>query len=196
MKALTALLVLLCHQALAADVRLSWDANSESNVVSYRLYWRNTNSGQSNVIAVLGRTNTTAKVSSLPFGDTVFTVTALDSEGLESGFSDEVTATNRLTAKFIIMLDNGTWTQAGAITDICKTNGWNAVNKIEGAWLISGVPDEFTSRTLAEKITQNSLIGAKIKLIIKLPENTTMTYWGNAPTDFWVWMAKFWGKPG
>lgn len=196
MKALVALLILLCHQALAADVRLSWDANSESNVVSYKLYWRNTNSGQSNTIAVLGRTNTIAKVVNVPFGDTVFAVTALNSEGLESDFSDEVTATNRATAKFIIMLDNGTWIQAGAITDICKTNGWNAVNKIEGAWLISGVPDELTSRTLAEKITQNSLIGAKIKLIIKLPENTTMTYWGNAPTDLWVWMAKFWGKPG
>lgn len=99
-------------------------------------------------------------------------------------------------SKFVVMLENGTREQQNAITEIFKLKGWDLWHRMEGIWLLSGIPENITSREIAEEITQTSSIGPKIKLVLKIPDTAQMTYWGNAPKEGWEWMAKFWGKVG
>ena len=114
-------LVFLPFAALsAASVRLGWDANCNTNVLGYNLYWGSaTNStlrvvnaytddcgifhaattnvffgAYTNSISIMGRTNTTGVISNLVARTTYnFAVTSKDGTGLESDFSNEVTYT-------------------------------------------------------------------------------------------------------
>lgn len=81
-----------------ATVTLAWDANTETNVASYKLYWSiraGTNILNLGSLPVLGRTNTTATVTNVGGGKTYFTVTAIDNQGVESEPSTEVIYTNK-----------------------------------------------------------------------------------------------------
>jgi len=74
----------------ATTLHLAWDANSETNVVGYRLYW---GTAQRDYIAsnVVDAATTQSSVSNLVAGTRYhFAVTAF-SEHAESGYSDEVT---------------------------------------------------------------------------------------------------------
>ena len=76
-------------QCEAADVRLVWDANTESDLAGYRVYWGEDSRGYQEQ-ADAGR-NTNYTVRSLAAGRRYFfTVTAYDASGRESTFSNEV----------------------------------------------------------------------------------------------------------
>jgi len=77
--------------AFAADVTLSWDPNSESDLAGYRLYY-GTASGVYGMPITLG-IQTTFTITNLPPGTYFFALTAFNTSGLESGFSNEVTTT-------------------------------------------------------------------------------------------------------
>jgi len=77
--------------ALASDVTLAWDANTETNLAGYKLYY-GTASGVYGAPIVIG-TQTTYTVTGLAPGTYYFAVTAYNTEGLESGFSNEVSTT-------------------------------------------------------------------------------------------------------
>ena len=82
-----ALFVNLCN-VLAADVSLSWQPSSSTNVVGYNIYF-GTSSGNYTGKIMVGNV-ATATISNLTCGTTYyFAATALDSSGDESGFSNE-----------------------------------------------------------------------------------------------------------
>lgn len=87
-----ALLWLACAgSALAADVTLAWDANTESDLAGYKVYY-GTASGVYGTPITIG-TQTTYTVTGLPPGTYYFAVTAYNTSGLESGYSNEVSQT-------------------------------------------------------------------------------------------------------
>src|SRR6266571_4108691 len=87
-----ALLVLLCASpAFASDVRLAWDANSETTLSGYKLYYGTASRNYATVINVANRTTYT--VTALGPGTYYFAVTAYDTLGNESAFSNEVFTT-------------------------------------------------------------------------------------------------------
>lgn len=75
------------------SVTLAWNANSETNLAGYRLYWGPSTRNYTNRNVVLAPT-TQNVVSNLAAGSTTFfAVTAYTDDGLESDYSDEVSYT-------------------------------------------------------------------------------------------------------
>ncbi len=74
------------------QVSLAWDANTETNIAGYRLYYGPTSQSLTNTVdAGLALT---ATASNLTEGATYyFAVTARNTDGLESDFSDQVSYT-------------------------------------------------------------------------------------------------------
>jgi fibronectin type 3 domain-containing protein len=85
-------LALLMFAVNASAVWLEWDRNSETNVAGYRMYWGTQSRTYRNVLDV-GQ-NILGEIRGLVPGVTYFfAVTAYDTDGLESDFSDEVSYT-------------------------------------------------------------------------------------------------------
>lgn len=91
-KTLFGILLLVLPSPLFAgqSVTLAWNANSETNLAGYRLYWGPSNRTYT-ASQTVAATNTTATVTNLVIGERYFfAVTAFTVDGLESDFSDEV----------------------------------------------------------------------------------------------------------
>src|SRR2546422_4112722 len=95
--ALTALCFLAPALSSAAQVTLAWDPNTEADLAGYRLYYGLSNRNYSSVTDVGNfATNT---VPGLAEGTTYFfAVTAYNTSGLESDFSNEINYTTPLSA--------------------------------------------------------------------------------------------------
>ncbi len=76
---------------LAADVTLQWDANTETDLAGYKLYY-GTAPGVYGSPIVVGKVTTYTLTGVAP-GTYYFAVTAYNNTGVESGFSNEVTTT-------------------------------------------------------------------------------------------------------
>ncbi len=76
--------------ACAQSVTLSWDANTETSLAGYKVY-TGTTSRAYGAPETVGKVTTFVK-SSLAPGTYYFAVTAYDTSGIESGYSNEVTA--------------------------------------------------------------------------------------------------------
>ncbi len=91
--ALQAGIVLACcwgFLARSAEVRLAWDANTETNLTGYRVYQGLSSRNYTRVIEGTGL-STSRNVTALSEGVTYFfAVTAVNSSGLESDYSNEV----------------------------------------------------------------------------------------------------------
>ena len=79
--------------ARAADVTLEWDANTETNLAGYKLYYNTVKAGPPytttvDVGNILEYTFTDLDLDTLHYW---FVATAYSVEGFESGFSNEVT---------------------------------------------------------------------------------------------------------
>ena len=74
--------------AYAADVSLSWSPNSESDLAGYKLYYGTSSRNYSNSVN-LGKT-TSHTVAGLSAGTYYFALTAYDTAGNESSYSNEV----------------------------------------------------------------------------------------------------------
>jgi hypothetical protein len=87
-----ALIFLFCsNYGPAADVKLAWDANTETILSGYKLYWGTASGNYSNNIDV-GNV-TTYTLTGLNPGTYYFAVTAYSIYGDETGYSNEVTTT-------------------------------------------------------------------------------------------------------
>ena len=93
----------------AQSVRLAWDRNSEPNIARYKLYY-GTQSGRPSQSLDVGNV-TTSTVSNLNDATTYFfTATAVDTAGLESGPSNEVSSTTPNPAAHVLTVNNGSGT--------------------------------------------------------------------------------------
>jgi hypothetical protein len=89
---LIALLVVTAASPVrAADITLAWDANSETDLAGYKVYYGTASRTYGTPISI--DKVTTYKISSLAPGTYFFTVTARNAAGQESAYSNEVTAT-------------------------------------------------------------------------------------------------------
>lgn len=82
---------LLCVTAWAADVNLAWDHSPSDGVVGYRMYYGNASRTYTQHDAVPYQLTWT--VTGLANGTYYFAVTALDIDGNESDYSNEVSTT-------------------------------------------------------------------------------------------------------
>jgi fibronectin type 3 domain-containing protein len=107
----------------SAQVTLAWDPNQENDLAGYRLYYGSASRNYSQVIDV-GNANQ-HNVSGLAAGATYyFAVTAYNSQGLESNYSQELAHTTSIITYTITTLagGNGRITPAGPVTVNQGTN--------------------------------------------------------------------------
>jgi hypothetical protein len=76
---------------MAADVTLAWDANSETDLAGYKIYYGSVSQSYTNVVDV-GNVITYTVQNLLPF-KYYFAATAYNLSNLESGYSNEVSNT-------------------------------------------------------------------------------------------------------
>jgi len=89
--AIIIILLALIPPVMAADVTLAWDPNTETDLAGYKIYY-GTASRVYGAPIVIGN-QTTYTVTGLPPGVFYFAVTAYNTAGLESGYSNEVSTT-------------------------------------------------------------------------------------------------------
>src|SRR5512139_390025 len=81
--------LVLCQSALAAQIKLAWDANGEPDLAGYKIYYGT--SAKSYTASVDVGNVTSYTLASLNGGQTYYlTVTAYNTSGSESGYSGEV----------------------------------------------------------------------------------------------------------
>lgn len=94
------LLLAVSVPALAADVTFGWDANTESDLAGYKLYQSATSGDYSGAVPIDIPLSALAHPGDPEYTQTgvgdgtwYWVLTAYDTEGLESGYSNEVTKT-------------------------------------------------------------------------------------------------------
>lgn len=88
------LLIFLLYpcSCFASNVTLVWDMNSEPDMKEYRIYMSYGTTQNFTLVKTITHPTHEGIVSDLQDGDYTFVVTAVDTENLESGYSNEVTA--------------------------------------------------------------------------------------------------------
>jgi hypothetical protein len=107
----TLLLVCSCVPVIAGDVPLTWDPSVTENIAGYRVYVGTASRTYSSSNSIGNKTSYT--VTGLSNGTYYFAVTAIDTDGLESDFSNEISRT------------------LGASTVSCNINGDGSVNVLD-----------------------------------------------------------------
>jgi hypothetical protein len=107
------ILLLFCSitQLSAADISLAWDASTSQNIAGYKVYVGSAEGTYGNPTTIGNQTTYT--VTGLNAGKHFIAVTAYNSSGYESGFSNEVSAT------------------IGGTTYTCDLNGDGNINAID-----------------------------------------------------------------
>jgi len=86
-----------CQSALAAEIKLAWDANTESDLAGYKVYY-GTASGSYTASVDVGN-STSYTITGLKQGQTYYlALTAYNTSGSESGYSGEVSGVARETS--------------------------------------------------------------------------------------------------
>lgn len=134
-----AIALLFCaNHALAIDVKLAWDANTETNLSGYKVYYGT--SSRTYGTPINAGNVTTYTVTNLSNGTYYFAVTAYNTTGQESGYSNEVVATlsctysiSPLSQSFSLQAATGTiavsaeagcgWTASSGASWITITSG-------------------------------------------------------------------------
>jgi len=75
----------------ASNVTLQWVANSEPDLAGYKIYQSQTSGIYTSVEGTVPVGTETITLEGIPDGTYFWVVTAYDTEGLESGYSNEVT---------------------------------------------------------------------------------------------------------
>jgi hypothetical protein len=115
------LLIACAAPALAGDVTLAWNPNSESDLAGYKIYYGTAPRVYGSPI-IIG-TQTTYTLTGLPVGTYYFAVTAYNTSGLESGYSNEVS----------------TAVASNPATSRCDINGDSLANALDLQMLVNAV---------------------------------------------------------
>jgi hypothetical protein len=107
--------------AFAADITIAWDANVESDLAGYKIYY-GTAPGVYGTSITIG-TQTTYTLTGLPPGTYYIAVTAYNTAGLESGYSNEVYTT----------------TAAGPSTTKCDANSDGVTNALDLQIMVNAI---------------------------------------------------------
>ena len=131
----------LVQTALAAQVPLAWDPNTEADIAGYKIYYGTVSSAQAESIDVGNVTAYT--VMGLPEGKTYFfAATAYDRYGRESGFSNEVSTTTSSLCAYTIAPASQSFTALGGsgTVTVTATAGcpWTASNGASWVAVTSG----------------------------------------------------------
>ena len=111
-------IVFVQQQAWAMNVTLAWDANSETDLAGYKIYYGKTSGGPYDgsgstdgaspivvpLSSLLNRASPEFTVHGLPIGTYYFVATAYDTEGYESLYSNEAGISRRDPAPFLLLL--------------------------------------------------------------------------------------------
>ncbi|MEW6442360.1 MAG: fibronectin type III domain-containing protein [bacterium] len=88
----TIVLLIACAQAAwAGTITLAWNANAESDVAGYKLHYGTSSRAYSQEISIAGK-SVTSYTATLNPNTYYFALTAVDTSGNESGYSNEVSA--------------------------------------------------------------------------------------------------------
>lgn len=90
MKIILTLLALLALVISGRSLTLEWDANTETNLAGYKIYAGKLSRQYVAIGTNFGGTNTVFVITNTLTGTNFFAVTAFDTDGLESEYSDEV----------------------------------------------------------------------------------------------------------
>jgi hypothetical protein len=121
--------------ALEADVRLSWNPNREPDLAGYKVYYGTASRTYGKPVDVGKRT--TYSVTGLNAGTYYFAVTAFDTSGNESRFSNEIRASSPFTQISLSRVSNTSvrinWNTKKATTGLIGygTNSVNELSKLE-----------------------------------------------------------------
>lgn len=119
------LLTLLLAVGTATAASITWDPNTEADLGGYRIYWGPTSRQYTNLLTVPSapgvRLTNWVPVTSIGF----VAVTAFNTNGLESDYSNEITVTNRPAAPKLLreVVGNVDWqvrTNKGALTPVAR----------------------------------------------------------------------------
>lgn len=126
----------LSHDAHSGQANLEWDANTD-NVAGYKAYYGTSSRNYSSVIDVGNQTTYT--IPNLQDGTTYFfAVTAYNSSGVESGYSNEVSYTLSIACTYNISPVSravGSSGETGAVGVTAPAGcGWTAVSNV--SWII------------------------------------------------------------
>src|SRR5512139_2580993 len=81
--------LVLCQSALAAQIKLAWEANGESDLAGYKIYYGTSSKSYSGSVDVGNVTS--YSLTGLTGGQSYYlTITAYNTSGSESGYSGEV----------------------------------------------------------------------------------------------------------
>jgi hypothetical protein len=150
MKRWLTLLILLCATAgRAQSVTLAWDASPSPEVVGYRIHF-GTNAGSYAFVTNAGLVRTQTVI--VPHtGRWFFAATAMDANGLESAFSNEVQWEAKPVAPVV---QSETWVRLTPVIER-STNlvTWRSIEG-EATWIVATNTMEFfaTRRLLIERV--------------------------------------------
>jgi hypothetical protein len=133
------ILLLFIHISIvhSAQVTLAWDSNTEQELAGYKIYY-GTSSDNYTLSVDVGK-NTSYMVSSLESGrNYYFSVTAYDTEGNESDFSDEVGFATPAECTYPISPTNQSFNSSGGAGTVNVTTQsnciWTATSNV--SWLV------------------------------------------------------------
>jgi len=117
--------------ATAEQITLAWDASTDPTIVGYNVYYGSTSREYTNNISV-GQ-NTTVTISNLAGGvPYYFAATAMNSIGLESTFSSEVTYIPKTTAPTQLLLSWAPQTNSVTLYQSTDLLVWRPLTNISG----------------------------------------------------------------
>ncbi len=102
----------------SAMVTVGWDANTEPNLAGYKVHWGAASRSYS-TNAFVAAPVTQLAISNLTGGTYYFAVTALNTAGLESAYSDEIAWPTAITNVVTLYL---TWREGTNVLALAPTN--------------------------------------------------------------------------
>jgi hypothetical protein len=98
-----------------------------------------------------------------------------------------------MSKKLVVSLAGYDAAVDNAVTTYLMAKPWGIWHYINNTWLIAGVPDSVTPRSLHDELEAVPGVGP-VRLVIYEVQGE-MPYWGRATNEAWEWMSKYWGKP-